>query len=220
ALGTVTPRHLNKHIDYTVDGTPDEAARSLAFPTGMAITPDGNTLYVAALGSSKLGVFSTAQLEADTFVPSTANQIALTGGGPPGVALDAPRGLLSVLPRFDNALAIVDPAARRQIDRVAMYSPEPASLVDGRRFLYDATLSSSHGDSACAGCHIFGDFDSLGWDLGDPDGSIEPIPGPFTTDPPAPAPGFPTILHSLKGPMATQSLRGLANHGPMHWRGD
>ncbi|MGK3991406.1 hypothetical protein WME99_50620 [Sorangium sp. So ce136] len=25
---------------------------------------------------------------------------------------------------------------------------------------------------------------------------------------------------ALKGPMTTQSLRGMANHGPMHWRGD
>jgi hypothetical protein len=99
-----------------------------------------------------------------------------------------------------------------------MYNPEPASIVTGRKFLYDATLSSSHGDSACAGCHIFGDLDSLAWDLGDPDGAIEPIPGPFTVDP-APF-GFPAILHSLKGPMTTQSLRGMANHGPMHWRGD
>src|SRR5262249_4500607 len=24
----------------------------------------------------------------------------------------------------------------------------------------------------------------------------------------------------MKGPMNTQSLRGLSNHGPMHWRGD
>src|SRR6185436_13702755 len=51
--GAVSPRHLNKHINYAVDGTPDEAAKSLAFPTGMAITPDGKTLYVAALGSRK-----------------------------------------------------------------------------------------------------------------------------------------------------------------------
>jgi hypothetical protein len=26
--------------------------------------------------------------------------------------------------------------------------------------------------------------------------------------------------HPMKGPMTTQSLRGMANHGPMHWRGD
>jgi hypothetical protein len=174
---------------------------------------------VAALGSRKVGVFSTAELEADSFVPSQANQIALTGGGPTGVALDASHGLLYVLTRFDNSIAVVDTKAKRQIDRVAMFNPEPRSVVEGRRFLYDATLSSSHGDSACAGCHIFGDFDSLAWDLGDPDGFVEPIPGPFVSDPISP-PGFDQILHSLKGPMATQSLRGLANHGPMHWRGD
>jgi DNA-binding beta-propeller fold protein YncE len=216
--GAVSPRHLNKHINYAVDGTPAEAARSLALPTGMAITPDGKTLYVAALGSSKVGVFSTAQLENDTFVPSQDSQIALTGGGPTGLALDAQHGMLYVLTRFDNAVSIVDTRTRQQVDHVAMYNPEPASIVTGRKFLYDAKLTSSHGDSACAGCHVFGDFDSLAWDLGDPDGAIEPLPGPLTVELP---PGFPAqILPSLKGPMATQSLRGMANHGPMHWRGD
>ena len=29
-----------------------------------------------------------------------------------------------------------------------------------------------------------------------------------------------TSFHPMKGPMTTQSLRGMANHGPMHWRGD
>src|SRR5581483_10091801 len=156
--GAVRPRHLNKHINYDVDGTPAEAAKSLAFPTGMAITPDGQTLYVAALGSSKVGVYATAELERDTFVPSQDDQIEVTGGGPTGLALDARSGLLYVMTRFDNAIAIVDTRARREVDHVAMFNPEPASLVTGRRFLYDAAHSSSHGDSACASCHIFGDF--------------------------------------------------------------
>jgi DNA-binding beta-propeller fold protein YncE len=215
ATGAAFPRHLNKHIDYTADGTPAEAARSLALPTGMAITPDGATMYVAALGSSKVGVFSIAELEADTFVPSQDRQITLTGGGPTGLALDAPSGLLYVLTRFDNAISIVDTGAGREIDHVAMFNPEPPSLVAGRRFLYDAALTSGHGDSACASCHVFGDFDSLAWDLGDPDGVTEPVPGPFASATPVGA-----RLHPLKGPMTTQSLRGMANHGPMHWRGD
>ena len=67
--GSVAPRHLNKHIDYAHCCAPipnAENAKSLAFPTGMAVTGDGATLYVAALGSSKVGVFATAQLENDT----------------------------------------------------------------------------------------------------------------------------------------------------------
>jgi hypothetical protein len=219
----VMPRHLNKHLDFTRDGTPEEAAKSLAFPTGMVVSPDGRTLFVAALGSSKVGVFSTREIENDSFVPSQANQIDVTGGGPTGLALDARGGVLYVLTRFDNSISIVDVRPRREIGHVAMFNPEPSSVVRGRRFLYDAASTSSHGDSACASCHIFGDFDSLAWDLGDPDDIVTPIPGPFTIDPAIIAAltgNQPTIHHPLKGPMTTQSLRGMANHGPMHWRGD
>src|SRR5262249_23896607 len=99
---------------------------------------------------------------------------------------------------------------------VAMWNPEPLSITNGRRFLYDAALTSSHGDSACASCHIFGDFDGLAWDLGNPDATELPIPGPFAVPPS----GDPPPFHPMKGPMTTQSLRGLDNHGPMHWRGD
>ncbi|HEX8706580.1 MAG TPA: hypothetical protein VF815_47545, partial [Myxococcaceae bacterium] len=117
--------------------------------------------------------------------------------------------------RFDNSISIVDARARVEVGKVVMHNPEPASIVAGRPFLYDARNTSSHGDSSCASCHIFGDFDSLAWDLGDPDAEEHPNPGPFIL----PAPPNPTF-HPMKGPMVTQSLRGLANHGPMHWRAD
>ncbi len=100
----VTPHHLNPHIDFSHDGNPSEAAKSLAFPIEMAVTHDGKSLYVAALGSSKVGVFDTAQLESGTFVPSTANQIPVSGGGPTGVLLSEKAGLLYVLTRFDNSI--------------------------------------------------------------------------------------------------------------------
>ena len=79
----------------------------------MAVTGNGATLYVAALGSDKIGVFSTAQLETDTFVPSAASHIPVSGGGPTGLVLDEARGQLYVLTRFDNAISIVDTATRR-----------------------------------------------------------------------------------------------------------
>ena len=225
--GAVTPRHLNKHIDYDVCCAPipnAEGEKSLAQPLGMSVSSDGATLYVAAFGSSKLGVYSTAALEADTFVPSTANQIPLSGGGPTGVVLDEARGRLYVLTRFDNAISVVNTTTRQEVAHLPMFNPEPASVVEGRPFLYDARRSSSHGDSSCASCHIFGDFDSLVWDLGNPDGVVKANPSPvvpllpeFGTDPTL---GQDTSFHPMKGPMATQSLRGMANHGPMHWRGD
>jgi DNA-binding beta-propeller fold protein YncE len=221
ASGGIAPRNLNKHVDFTKDGTPDEAAKSLAFPTSMAVSADGARLYVAALGSSKVGVFSTSQLEDDSFVPSQSAQITVTGGGPTGLVLDDLRGRLYVLTRFDNSISILDPLSKREIGHVPMFNPEPQSITKGRHFLYDA--NSTHGTDACASCHIFGDFDSLAWDLGDPDGIVAPIPGPFTIDPAIIAQltgNTPLIFGALKGPMTTQSLRGMANHGPMHWRGD
>ncbi|MBZ4421306.1 YncE family protein [Myxococcus sp. RHSTA-1-4] len=225
--GSVTPRHLNKHIDYSACCAPvpnAESEKSLAQPLGMAVTSDGATLYVAAFGSSKLGVYSTAALEADTFVPSTANQIELTGGGPTGMVLDEAHDRLYVLTRFDNSISVVNTTSRQEVAHLSMFNPEPASVVAGRPFLYDARRSSSHGDSSCASCHIFGDFDSLTWDLGNPDGLVKanlnpvvPVLPEFGTDPTF---GQDTSFHPLKGPLATQSLRGMANHGAMHWRGD
>ena len=213
----VLPRHLNKHINYATccAASPNaESVKSLAFPTGMAISSDGATLYVAALGSSKVGVYETSTLEDDSFVPSTANQIAVSGGGPTGLALDETRHVLYVFTHFDDGISVVDLTSQQEIAHLPMLSPEPASVLAGRPFLYDAT-TSSHGDSACASCHIFGDFDGLAWDLGDPDSATLNDPGPFAV-----LVGPDTPFHPMKGPMTTQSLRGMANHGPMHWRGD
>jgi DNA-binding beta-propeller fold protein YncE len=222
----VAPRHLNKHIDYDACCAPvpnAENAKSLALPVGMAVTGDGKTLYVAALGSSKIGVYSTSQLENDTFVPSTASQIVLDKNGEPvgptGLVLDEPRGRLYVLTRFDNAIAVVKTSTRQVLARAPLYNPEPASVTRGRKFLYDARFTSANGESPCASCHVFGDLDSLAWDLGNPDGTTVFNPGPVGVDFDF---GIQTIFNfpALKGPMTTQSLRGMANHGAMHWRGD
>ena len=215
--GGVRPRHLNKHVNYAVTpGPSSEAAKSLAIPLEMAVTSDGATLYVAAFGSSKVGVFATSALANDTFVPDAANQIAVTGGGPTGVVLDEARGRLYVLTRFDDAVSVIDTATKSEIDHLPLFNPEPPSVVTGRRFLYNAARTSGHGDAACASCHVFGDTDHLAWDLGDPDGAVLANPNPFRLPQNGQGPAF----HPMKGPMMTQSLRGLAGSGPMHWRGD
>src|SRR5204863_340675 len=88
-----------------------------------------------------------------------------------------------------------------------------------RGHLHDAVGTSDNGEASCSSCHVFGDFDGLAWDLGDPD-AFPPTgtlnnPNPFRL-----TVGENKNFRALKGPMTTQSLRGLANAGPMHWRGD
>lgn len=219
ANGAAQPRLLNKHIDYADCCAPvpnEENSLSVSQPNGMAITPDGETLYVAVLGNDKVVIYDTHELETDSFYPDAADQIDVSGGGPTGLVLASTKDLLFVMTRFDNGISVIDTDCREEIDHVTMHSREPASLKAGRRFLYDAALTSSHGDSACSSCHIFGDKDELSWDLGDPDGDVSTPPNIFRA-------GFgvgQTDFHPMKGPMTTQSLRGMANHGPMHWRGD
>jgi YVTN family beta-propeller protein len=215
--GGVRPVHLNPHIDYgTVPSPAGTKERSLATPTGMAVSGDGATLYVAALGSSKVAILDTAALEAGHVVPDPATHVVVPGGGPTGLVLDEPRGRLYVLARFANTIAVLDPAARSALQVVALHDPEPASVGAGRPVLYDATIGSSNGEQACATCHVFGDADGLAWDLGDPDGPVVPDPNPIRSATQTTAPDF----HPLKGPLTTQTLRGLATQGAMHWRGD
>jgi len=217
---SVAPRHLNKHItSYAAAvGTETERALSLATPLEMAVTNDGNTLFLAAMGSNKLARFSTAQLEANSFTPAASNQLAVSGGGPTGVVLDEPRSRAFVLTRFDNGISVVNTQQLTETAHVRMFNPEPAVVTNGRKFLYDATLTSSRGDSSCSGCHTFGDMDHLAWDLGNPDDVLVQNPTPYNVN--IPTFGRNRRLHPMKGPMTTQSLRGLKGNGPMHWRGD
>jgi DNA-binding beta-propeller fold protein YncE len=217
----VNPVHLNKHVNFGSCCAPISSAEnslSVAFPLAMEVTRDGSTLYAACFGTGEVAVYDTAELESNTFTPDLSRQIPVSGGGPCGLALDERRERLYVLTRFDNAVSIVDTRAREEVGRVPLFNPEPESVRAGRPFLYDASLTSSHGDTACASCHVFGDFDGLAWDLGDPDGDEIANNGVFTVPP---EPFLVTRHHRpMKGPMATQSLRGLDNHGAMHWRGD
>ncbi|HEY2774751.1 MAG TPA: hypothetical protein VGK20_11955 [Candidatus Binatia bacterium] len=215
---TVVSRNINKHIDYNAafpDPPNDVSEKSLAFPIGITFNAAGSKLYVAALGSSKIGVYTPSQIEDDSFVVDTANQIEVTGGGPTGVVLDEANGRLYALTRFDDSVSVIDTAMNQEEAHLSLHNPEPASVVAGRPFLYNARLTSSRGDQACASCHIFGDFDALAWDLGNPDGTVLNNPQPFVIGPVGNA-----NFHPMKGPMTTQSLRGMDNEGPMHWRGD
>src|SRR5690606_16874337 len=157
---------------------------------------------------------------------ASSNYITVSGGGPSGVLLDEARGRMYVTTRFDNAIKVINLSTKSEVAKAVLPNPEPANIVAGRPLLYDAQLSSANGEAACASCHIFGDEDALAWDLGNPEDKVttSPIPGEFTD----PTQFFgaklifgvkskingsdkPTDFHPLKGPMVTQTLRGMRN---------
>ena len=220
--GTVaTPHHLNPHIDYTCvpPGCPqdlDEVENSLAFPGDMVFSSNGQRVYVTGFGSEKIGIFDTDDLESGLITKTLVE----VGAGPSGIVLDEPRNQAYVMNRIDHTISIVSnantPATAVETAVIPLrYDPSPLAAKEGRISLYDARRTSAHGDQACASCHVFGDFDSIAWDLGDPFGAVEPNDNPFQIG------GSPNLVfHPLKGPMTTQSLRGMAGAGPMHWRGD
>jgi DNA-binding beta-propeller fold protein YncE len=239
---SVTPIRLNKHINYSLlpgdpGFDPSEAQHSLATPVDMAVSADGRTLYVAAFGSGKIGVFDTTALESNSFDPTaaSASYITLSGGGPSGVVLDQARNQLYALTRFDNAVKVVDLGSRGEVASVALSNPEPAAVIKGRPMLYDARPFGSNGEASCSSCHTFGDKDELAWDLGNPNGKVTSSPIPvnlgdplsislgtllFGVTTPINGNNNVNVFHPMKGPMTTQTLRGLAHAGAMHWRGD
>jgi YVTN family beta-propeller protein len=215
--GTVTPVDLNPHINYSVTpGSAGEISDSLAHPGDGVFNAAGTTYYLTAFGSGTVGVLNSS---------GSVTDLIEVGGGPSGVALHEGHARLYVLNRFENTISIVDTGTNAQVALTGVagpsqFDPSPDVIKVGRKFLYDARITSGHGDTACATCHVFGNFDNLAWDLGDPQGSFVdyddipwetfgPLLGPSTQ-------GF----DPMKGPMTTQTLRGLEDLEPFHWRGD
>ncbi len=215
-------RHVdvNQHVDFSrpegASVPKSESEKSLSQITALAVSPGGNTLYAAAFGSNKLAFLDAAELNQESFTADAEDHLLLPGGGPSGLALSPDGKWLAVYTRFDNSVVIVDTQERRIVATLALFNPEPESVVAGRKFLYDATLTSANGVNACSSCHWFGDNDALAWDLGNPDASLKPNTNPYVSA----SPQLSVNFHPMKGPMTTQTLRGIADSGPQHWRGD
>jgi mono/diheme cytochrome c family protein len=107
-------------------------------------------------------------------------------------------------------VSVIDTAADAVVGELPVGTDLTSTVVrSGRGFLYDAKLSGN-GTGSCASCHVDGDTDHLAWDLGNPGGEMSS----FEQN------GRIFEFHPMKGPMTTQTLRGLAGTGPLHWRGD
>jgi DNA-binding beta-propeller fold protein YncE len=222
--GAVTHFDLNPGIDYSV--MPNLAAKSnaLAQPTAVAFGPSGSFLFVAAFGTDRIARMNANTGEILDIIevgPPSARGSAVDARnkkGPRGLALGPPMSQrLYVLNRLANTISIVNIIDNFVMSEIPIghHDPTTATVKEGRGFLYDAKLSGN-GTAACAACHIDSEMDMIAWDLGNPNGQMEDTEVRI-------APGLPgqrAQFHPMKGPMTTQTLRGLLGLDPLHWRGD
>ena len=220
---TVTPFDLNPGIDYNTFPNDSAKLTALAQPTAIEFESNGLALWVAAFGSDRV-----ARVDASTGAVLARIETGPTAGiaadpankrGPRGLALQSTTGRLYVMNRISNSITVISTNTQTILAEIpaGMFDPTPNTIRRGRGFLYDARLSGN-GTQSCAVCHIDGDRDELAWDLGDPGGSMQTVTQP---NPPPLPPGNQTFnMHPMKGPMTTQTLRGLVGTGPLHWRAD
>jgi DNA-binding beta-propeller fold protein YncE len=221
STGAITPYDLNPGISYdpATFPNPSALATALAQPTSLAVDPGGAFMWVAAFGTDRVAQVSTsgnvlATIEVAQPSGQGSNVDPANKRGPRGLALNSAAQKLYVLNRITNSISIVDTSLASVLSEIPIgFNPTPAAIQQGRGFLYDAKLSGN-GTGSCASCHIDGDMDHLAWDLGDPTGSMTSVTEP------TPKGSLTVQFHPMKGPMTTQTLRGLLNLGPFHWRGD
>jgi YVTN family beta-propeller protein len=219
--GAVTRYDLNPGFEYVNFPSRRDQTNALAQPTAIAFGPSGANFFMTAFGSDRV-----AQINADNGAvmarielnPQSPGSVAnpRTKRGPRGLALK-PGQALYVLNRIANTISVVHPGTHTLVREIptGTHDPTPSVIRQGRGFLYDAKLSGN-GTVSCASCHIDSEMDMIAWDLGDPSGTMQ-------SNNISLAPGFPTIpgsFHPMKGPMTTQTLKGLNGLDPLHWRGD
>ncbi len=61
--------------------------------------------------------------------------------------MDPARHLAFVTTRGDNGVSVVHTRSFTEQAHVTMHNPEPAAVTNGRKFLFDASLTSSRGSS-------------------------------------------------------------------------
>ncbi len=246
--GAPSPVDLNPGAEY--GSLPDAVSQrsSIAQPKALAFAPDGQ-LWVAGFGSdivAELDPASGAVARRVDVGPQLApgeTSRPREKRGPRGLAIDAVGGRLFALNRLSNTLSVIDLATAEVSHEVAVgsFDPTPAEVREGRGFLFDARLSGN-GTNSCASCHLDADRDGLAWDLGDPGGAMVEVEGENRVNHDTAGNDQPPVvetrlLHPMKGPKVTQTLRGMitrphtfadtsapggvsTREPSFHWRGD
>lgn len=186
-----------------------ELKTAVAQPTDIVFNSAGDKAFVASFGTDRIVVLDGSGGVRAGMELSDASAAAIDPQrkrGPRSLVMHSNGSTLYALNRLSNSVSVLDTGAQRVVNEIQLSDPTPAFLRAGRGYLFDARLSGNHSVS-CASCHIDGDRDGLAWDLGDPGGAM------FHN-------GTAEEVHPMKGPLLTQTLRGLAGETLFHWRAD
>lgn len=227
ASGALTHFDLNSGYD-PASFTLLNKTNALAQPTAIVFETNGASCYVAAFGSDRVARVDAASgnvLARVELCPTAAGSAADARNkrGTRGLALKSGVALYA-LNRLANTISVIELAGLTVAKEIPIgsYDPTTTAIRQGRGFLYDAKLSGN-GTVSCASCHIDAEMDLLAWDLGDPTGQMVTNTAVFQLSPGG-VPLFQTnaveTFHPMKGPLTTQTLRGLNGMDPLHWRGD
>lgn len=237
--GSLVHHDLNHGIARATEPDQESRAIALAQPTALVLEPGGGHAWVAAFNSDRVARVDLASGEILRRVdlrPQGFDSRAMRG--PRAAVLNGDASRLYVLNKISDTLGTIETGSGAWLSEVPLGStdPMPPAIREGRGVLYDARLSGN-GMVSCATCHLDAGRDGLAWDLGDPGGEMLGIPSAnlsvhdFTV--------FDRTLHPMKGPLTTQTLRGLSlndarRNDPttgaarpeepvvtkFHWRGD
>jgi YVTN family beta-propeller protein len=141
----------------------------LATPYGIQISEDDATLFVTAMGTSRL-------FTVDTTSGAVLGRLDLGPNGqeiPKGVVIESkPSGQPQkayVLNTLDNSVSVVDvsdPGNLVEVDKIPVGDdPTPENVRKGRIAFMNA-FASDHGNFSCESCHPDGNTDQLLWSIG------------------------------------------------------
>lgn len=188
----------------------------VSLPTDLVISPvDNQRGWLVARGVDKVVEFDLASTPPSPvgwwqIQASAASGLTLAGARTAAISPDGAE--LAVYCEIEGSYARIDVSGSAPMGTVVStqgltMNPMPLEVQRGMAHASDTRLSAN-GSTSCLTCHVDGDHDGLAWDLAkwaDPEGT--------------PADQL-MFERDQKGPMLTQTLHGMPEVAPYHWRGE
>jgi DNA-binding beta-propeller fold protein YncE len=157
----------------------DDLLEGAANPWGLAIAPDGGTLWVAISGTHEVAAVDVRGMLALLESNPTAGtedlaalsrqglitRLTLPGNGPRGLDVSPDGSTLAVAMYFSGSVVLIDTSSMKVRSVVQLPGDaEPTIERRGERIFHDATYTKQ-GWLSCATCHTAGRADGMNWDL-------------------------------------------------------